>query len=48
MWKPTRGIGTALGDRACLALALKTSVPAFTTEEAWSKCELGVQIVKIR
>jgi PIN domain nuclease of toxin-antitoxin system len=34
MWKPRRGIGTALGDRACLALALKTSLPAFTTEEA--------------
>jgi len=48
MWKPTRGIDMALGDRACLTLALKTSLPAFTTEGAWSKCDLGVQVVKIR
>jgi ribonuclease VapC len=48
MWKPTRIIGMSLGDRACIALALKTSLPAFTTEEKWTRCELGVQVVKIR
>lgn len=48
LWKQTRAVGMSLGDRACLALALKTSLPAFTTEEEWLKCKLGVKVVKIR
>jgi ribonuclease VapC len=48
LWKQSRVVGMSLGDRACLALALKTSLPAFTTEENWLKCSLGVEVVKIR
>jgi PIN domain nuclease of toxin-antitoxin system len=48
LWKRTRAVGMSLGDRACLALALKTSLPAFTTEAEWLKCKLGVKVVKIR
>lgn len=48
MWKKTRAVGMSLGDRACLSLAMKTGVPAFTTEGEWDKCSLGVKIVKIR
>jgi ribonuclease VapC len=47
-WKPTRDVGMSLGDRACLALALNLSLPALTTEDAWTKCDLGVEVVKIR
>jgi PIN domain nuclease of toxin-antitoxin system len=47
-WKPTREVGMSLGDRACLTLALNLSLPAFTTEDAWTKCDLGVEVVKIR
>jgi ribonuclease VapC len=47
-WEATRNVGMSLGDRACLALALKTSLPAFTTESDWLKCSLGVEVVKIR
>jgi ribonuclease VapC len=47
-WKPTRDVGMSLGDRACLALGLNLSLPAFTTEESWTKCNLGVEVVKIR
>jgi PIN domain nuclease of toxin-antitoxin system len=47
-WKLTRSVGMSLGDRACLALALKTGVPAFTTEKEWLECDVGVQVVKIR
>ncbi len=47
-WESTRRVGMSLGDRACLALALTTSLPALTTEEEWTKCELGVEVVKIR
>ena len=38
----------SLGDRVCLALALTTSLPAFTTEDDWVKFNFGVQVVKIR
>jgi ribonuclease VapC len=48
LWKTTRTVGMSLGDRACLALALKTTLPALTTEEAWLRCGIDVQIVKIR
>jgi PIN domain nuclease of toxin-antitoxin system len=44
----TRKVGLSLGDRACLALAIKTSLPAFTTDRAWEKCAVGVKVVKIR
>ena len=48
LWKPTRSAGLSLGDRACLSLALKTSLPALTTEREWGKCGLAVEVVKIR
>jgi PIN domain nuclease of toxin-antitoxin system len=48
LWKRTRSVGMSLGDRACLALALQTGLPALTTEEEWIKCDTGVQVVKIR
>jgi PIN domain nuclease of toxin-antitoxin system len=47
-WKHTRSVGMSLGDRACLALALQTGLPALTTEGEWLKCDTGVQVVKIR
>jgi ribonuclease VapC len=48
LWNKTRSVGMSLGDRACLSLAMKTSLPAFTTEGEWQKCGLAVKIVKIR
>jgi PIN domain nuclease of toxin-antitoxin system len=48
LWKGTRAVGMSLGDRACLSLALKTSLPALTTENVWDKCGLDVGVVKIR
>jgi PIN domain nuclease of toxin-antitoxin system len=47
-WKPTRAVGMSFGDRACLALALHLGVPAFTTDSLWLKCDVGVQVIKIR
>lgn len=44
----TREFGLSLGDRACLALALKRSLPALTTDKLWSKCDVGVKVVSIR
>lgn len=48
LWKATRVAGVSLGDRACLALAMQTSLPALTTEGDWGKCGLNVEIVRIR
>jgi ribonuclease VapC len=46
--KATRHVGLSLGERACLALALKLSVPALTTEGKWLKIHVGVRVEKIR
>ena len=46
--EPTRAAGLSLGDRACLALALKQRLPALTTEKTWLECKVGVKVVKIR
>lgn len=48
LWKPTRVAGLSLGDRACLALALKKGAPAVTAEKKWLECDIDVQIINIR
>lgn len=48
LWKSTRAVGMSLGDRACLALALQTGLPAYTTEGEWLKCDTGAKVKKIR
>jgi ribonuclease VapC len=44
----TKAIGLSLGDRACLALALKEKAVALTTDRTWSKIRLGVRVQIIR
>jgi ribonuclease VapC len=48
LWKTTRSAGLSLGDRACLALALHRSLPAFTTEDRWEQCCPDIAVVTIR
>jgi ribonuclease VapC len=38
----------SLGDRACLALALRLGVPALTADKIWEKLEVGVEVKLIR
>lgn len=38
----------SLGDRACLALALRLAVPAVMADRAWSELETEVEIQLIR
>ena len=45
---PTRSVGLSLGDRACLALALREQTPVLTGDRAWSKVDVGVEVVLIR
>ena len=41
----TKQFGLSLGDRACLALAIKLKVPAITADKEWSKLKLCRVIV---
>ncbi len=36
----TKQYGLSLGDRACLAVAVKLNVPAVTADKEWSKLKL--------
>lgn len=46
----TKPAGLSLGDRACLALAIRLKVPAITTDRSWAKvaAEVGVEVQLIR
>lgn len=44
----TRAHGLSLGDRACLATALRLGRPVMTTDRAWAALDVGVPIRLIR
>jgi PIN domain nuclease of toxin-antitoxin system len=44
----TRPYGLSLGDRACLALALKSRLPAVTSDRAWQDVKAGLDVRLIR
>jgi PIN domain nuclease of toxin-antitoxin system len=44
----TRGAGLSLGDRACLAAAQAFGAVAITTDKAWAKLSLDVEILVAR
>lgn len=44
----TRQHGLSLGDRACLALALRERAPVVTADRTWSQLDLGVEVRVIR
>jgi len=44
----TRSHGLSLGDRACLALAMRQAAPAVTADRIWAKVELDVEVRLIR
>lgn len=43
----TKKLGLSLGDRVCLALAMKLKVPAVTADKEWAKIKL-CKVVLIR
>ena len=44
----TGRLGLSLGDRACLALAARESLPVLTTDRAWSSLDIGVEVQLVR
>lgn len=44
----TKAAGLSLGDRACVALALRLRQPALTADRAWDGLALGVELRQIR
>ena len=44
----TRQYGLSLGDRACLALALKSGLPAVTSDRVWKDVKAGIDVRVIR
>ena len=48
LWAETRTTGLSLGDRACIALARRERLPALTTDQRWTREDLGVEVQAIR
>lgn len=46
--RQTRASGLSLGDCACLALAQRQGLPAYTADRMWVKLDVGVEVRLIR
>ena len=45
----TQKHGSGLGDRSCMALAMRLGVPALTADKAWAKLRIpGLEVVVVR
>ncbi len=44
----TKRQGLSLGDRACLVLAARLGVPAFTTDRAWANADVEAEVRIVR
>lgn len=44
LWREVKPRGLSLGDRCCLALAERESLPAITADQRWADLQLGVKV----
>ncbi len=49
LWPATKASGLSLGDRACLALAIRFSVPVLTSDHIWKELRIdGIEVELLR
>jgi PIN domain nuclease of toxin-antitoxin system len=49
LWTSTRRLGLSLADRACLALAKRLRLPAYTADRAWAAVQVpGLAVRTVR
>ncbi|MEX2431165.1 MAG: type II toxin-antitoxin system VapC family toxin [Dehalococcoidia bacterium] len=48
LWPQTRSFGLSLADRACLTLAHRLGLPAWTTDRVWARLTVDVEVHVIR
>ncbi|MDA3630771.1 type II toxin-antitoxin system VapC family toxin [Saccharopolyspora sp. WRP15-2] len=48
LWMRTRSAGLSLGDRACLALAIRLDAPVVTADKAWQDVDVQVSVELLR
>lgn len=48
LWSVGRDIGLSLADRACLALADRLDLAAYTADRAWTRVQLSADVRLIR
>ena len=48
LYREPKSLRLSLGDRVCLALAATTGATVWTTDRAWKKLKVGVEIELIR
>jgi ribonuclease VapC len=49
LYRATKTKGSGLGDRTCMALAIKEGLPAITTDKAWAELEIaGLEVLLAR
>ena len=48
LWPKTSPAGLSLGNRACLSLAQRLGLPAFTADRSWAILNLGIEVRLIR
>jgi ribonuclease VapC len=49
LFDATKVYGCGLGDRTCMALAIKEKVPVITTDQSWAKLDIeGLEVLLAR
>jgi ribonuclease VapC len=49
LFQATKVYGCGLGDRTCMALAIKQKVPVITTDQSWAKLDIeGLKVILAR